>query len=180
MKNHVRNIACVASLVFLGAQQAKAISSNTITFQGEVTTETCSVAINGNAASPVILMPTVSTRDLNAAGQTNGQTSFTVGVTGCTGDPTMDTKISTVFVGNSVSSNGNLTNTGTAKNVEVQIVSPDKNVVDLTRGYTGSGDLTLKPGETSASVDYTAQYYATGAPTAGTVKAALQYAVTYQ
>jgi major type 1 subunit fimbrin (pilin) len=41
-----------------------AASDNTITFQGEVTDETCSVAVNGNSASPVVLLPTVSASDL--------------------------------------------------------------------------------------------------------------------
>ena len=49
--------------VMLASSSAMAISDNTITFQGEVTDETCSVAINGNGATPVILLPTVSTKD---------------------------------------------------------------------------------------------------------------------
>jgi len=159
---------------------ALAASDNTINFQGEVSDETCSVAVNGNAASPVVLMPTVSKADLATSGATAGQTSFTVGLTGCTANATTSTKVSTVFVGNNVSSSGNLTNTGTAQNVEVQLLDPQDAVINLTSGYTGSGDLTLKTGETEASATYNAQYYATGAATAGTVAASLQYAVTYQ
>jgi len=172
--------AALTLLMIMTASTASALSNNTITFQGEVTTETCSVTVNGNDASPVILMPTVSTKDLNESGKTAGLTSFTIGVSGCTGDPKTTTKISTVFVGNNISPSGNLLNTGTAKNVEIQIVAPDNKIVNLANAYAGSGDLTLNPGDTSASADYTAQYYATGTPTAGTVNAALQYSVTYQ
>lgn len=59
---------------------------NTISFQGEVADETCEVSVNGNNASPVVLLPTVSASQLNAAGQTAGQTTFDIGVSGCTGD----------------------------------------------------------------------------------------------
>ncbi|MDF7659017.1 fimbrial protein [Erwiniaceae bacterium L1_54_6] len=159
---------------------AYSASDNTISFQGEVTAETCSVTVNGNTTSPVVLMPTVSTTDLSASGDTAGATTFTMGLTGCTGDSTASTTVSTVFVGNNVSSTGNLTNTGTAGNVEVQLLDPQDAVIDLTDGYTASGDLTLASGETESSANYNVQYYATGVPTAGTVVASLQYAVSYQ
>lgn len=42
------------------SSSAMAISANTITFQGEVTAQTCSVSINGNDASPIVLLPTVA------------------------------------------------------------------------------------------------------------------------
>lgn len=159
---------------------AFAASDNTITFQGEVTDETCSVAVNGNSASPVVLLPTVSAADLAASGDTAGPVTFDIGLSGCTGSSSADTKISTVFVGNQVTTNGNLGNTGTATNVEVQLVDTTGAVIDLTNGFTGDGDLTLAAGDTEASATYTAQYYATSASTAGTVEATLQYAVSYQ
>ncbi|KHJ67546.1 fimbrial protein [Pantoea rodasii] len=172
-------LALVVSSALFSAS-AFAASDNTINFQGEVADETCSISVNGNAASPVVLMPTVSKADLAASGDTAGQTAFTVGLTGCTGDASASTKISTVFVGNNVTANGNLANTGTATNVEVQLVDSKDAVINLTGGYTGSGDLTLAAGETEASATYNAQYYANGVATAGTVEASLQYAVTYQ
>jgi len=175
-KSHV---AVILGSIFF-ATYASAASDNTISFQGEVAAETCSVTVNGNAASPVVLLPTVSTSDLEASGSTAGQTSFEVGVSGCTGDSANATTISSVFVGNNVSTNGNLSNTGTASNVEVQILDTADTAIDLTSGYTASGDLTLAAGETSSSATYSAQYYATGAATSGTVAASLQYAVTYQ
>ncbi|MEG9129913.1 fimbrial protein, partial [Acinetobacter baumannii] len=84
-----------------------------------------------------------------------------------------------VFVGNQVTSNGNLGNTGDATNVEVQLLDTANKVINLTNGFKGEGDLQLKPVETEASATYTAQYYATGAASAGTVEATLQYAVSY-
>lgn len=168
----------VSSALFTAS--AFAASDNTINFQGEVAEETCSVTVNGNASSPVVLMPTVSASELTTKGNTAGQTTFTVGLTGCTGDSKAATTVSTVFVGNNVSSAGNLTNSGTAKYVEVQLLDTKDGVINLTGGYTGSGDLTLAAGQTAATATYSAQYYATGAATAGTVAASMQYAVTYQ
>ncbi|MEQ4530796.1 MAG: fimbrial protein [Mixta sp.] len=163
----------------LAAQSAMAVSNNTISFQGEVTDETCSVAVNGNGSTPVILLPTVSKSALIASGDTAGQVTFDIGLTGCTGGAT-ETTMSTVFVGNQVTSNGNLGNTGTAKNVEVQILDTAGKAINLTNGFTGSGDLKLAAAAKSTSATYTAQYYATAAATAGTVNATLQYAVSYQ
>lgn len=163
----------------LSSTAAMAVSNNTISFQGEVTDETCSVAVNGNGTKPVILLPTVSSSDLSASGDTAGMVTFDIGLTGCTGSST-ETKISTVFVGNQVTSNGNLGNTGTAGNVEVQILDTTSKAIDLTNGFTGKGDLVLAADATEASATYSAQYYANAAAKAGTVEATLQYAVSYQ
>jgi major type 1 subunit fimbrin (pilin) len=168
----------MTSLLF--SVSAVAASDNTINFQGEVSDETCSVAVNGNSASPVVLMPTVSKSELATSGDTAGQTAFTVGLTGCSGSSSTSTKVSTVFVGNNVTANGNLANTGTAQNVEVQLIDSKDAVINLTGGYTGDGDLTLAADATESSATYNAQYYATGVSSPGTVAASLQYAVTYQ
>lgn len=89
-------------------------------------------------------------------------------------------KISTVFVGNQVTSNGNLGNTGSAKNVEVQLLDTSGEPINLTGGFTGDGDLQLEPNASEASATYTARYYSTGKAEAGTVAATLQYAVSYK
>ena len=162
-------LALLTASLFISTS-ALAISNNTITFRGEVSDETCSVAINGNQAKPVVILPTVSAKELAKGGDVAGQVTFDIGLTGCTGNTDRATKISTVFVGNQVTSNGNLGNTGDATNVEVQLLDTANKV---------EGDLQLKPGETEASATYTAQYYATGAASAGTVEATLQYAVSY-
>jgi len=166
------------------ASQAFAASDNTITFQGLVTGETCTVTVNGNAAKPLVLLPSVSTSALGN-GQTAGQTTFQLGVTGCTGNDSAATTISTKFSGNNVTSSGNLGNLATtdaAKNVEIQIMSNKENkVIQFGEApYIGQGHLTLAAGEKEASATYTAQYYASGAATAGAVEATMQYAITYK
>lgn len=159
--------------------QALANSANTINFQGEVSDETCSVSVNGNESAPLVLLPTVGVNELNATGEIAGKTDFTVAISGCTGS-TNSTRVSTVFIGNNVSTTGNLKNSGNAENVEIQLLDTEGKEMNLTGTYVGDGDLTLSPGETEKSATYSAQYYATNPVTAGTVSASLQYAVTYQ
>jgi len=179
-----KKIAAIAVVVAASAPAITfAASANTINFQGEVTTQTCAVSVNGNAANPTVLLPTVSTADLQATGSTAGMTSFTVGVTGCTA-PTSATPIKTVFVGNQVDSNGNLGNTGTAASVALQLLDPTSPSTPFnlsgTTGYAATG-LNLAAGASSATHDFAVRYYsATGNATAGSVLGSVQYAVSYQ
>ncbi|GAA5105051.1 fimbrial protein [Orbus sasakiae] len=157
-----------------------AASNNTISFQGEVTDQTCELTVNGELESPIILLPTVSTADF--ASNVAGKTPFEVGVAGCKAD---GSSISTVFVGNNVSTAGNLGNTGTAANVDIQILKPDNStVINFTDKYVGASDLTLADSATSATSTYYAQYYTSGTTAdtinKGTVTASLQYSVSYQ
>ncbi len=76
----------------LVSSSAMAVSDNTITFQGEVSDETCSVVINGNQAKPVVLLPTVSTKELSEQGKTAGPITFDIGLSGCTGSKDKTTK----------------------------------------------------------------------------------------
>lgn len=168
-------LAC-ATLLLPGLAFA---SGNTITFQGEVAAQTCSISVNGNDASPVVLLPTVGTAQLNEAGKVAGATTFDIGVTGCTAsDDGMS--FSTVFVGNQVTKAGNLGNTGTAQNVELQILDTKGIEIDFTNGFTGNRDLVLASGQTSTNSTYTAQYFATGAAVPGSVLSTMQYAISYQ
>ncbi|MDG1640320.1 type 1 fimbrial protein [Klebsiella huaxiensis] len=168
--------AALASAIFSGNALA---ANNTITFMGEVTDETCSVSVNGTDVAPIVLLPTVPASALAASAATAGQTTFDVGVSGCTGSAA-GVNISTVFVGNNVSATGNLANTGSAGNVEVQILDTANTDIDFSSVFNGAGDLSLAANETEKTATYTAQYYATGAATAGTVQSSLQYAVSYQ
>lgn len=172
--------ATAMSVLF--ASQAFALSDNTITFQGEVTAETCSVTINGNSAKPLVLLPSVNASSLAAAGQTAGQATFDIGVSGCTGSADAATKVSSVFAGNSVATTGDLSNVATtdaATNVNIQILDTKATAIDFSSPFTADGDLTLAAGETAATATYTAQYIATGKATAGAVESTMQYAVSY-
>jgi len=159
-----------------------AASSNTINFQGNVSSQTCSVTINGNAATPVVLLPTVSSAVLNAAGNKAGLTKFTVGLTGCTDPGSNAQPVGTVFVGNQVTASGNLGNTGTAKNVSLQLVDPaDPSAPLKVDGTTATSGLSIAAGQTSATHDFAVQYFAEAiGVTPGSVLGSVQYAINYQ
>ncbi|MBS0895621.1 MULTISPECIES: fimbrial protein [Tatumella] len=158
-----------------------AASDNTVQFQGVVSTQTCNVNINGNSASPIVLLPTVAASTLATSGSVAGATKFTVNVTGCsTGSDAAS--ISTVFAGNNVTTNGNLGNTGTAENVSIRLLDSDgSTALAFTNGGTVTTTaFTKAAADTTASQDLTAEYYAEAAsPTAGTVAASAQYAIQY-
>lgn len=178
-------LVALTLIAFSGA--ALADSANTVQFKGEVSTQTCSVNINGNESNPVVLLPTVSASTLATAGTSNGDTTFTVNVTGCTANATSSTAIKTVFAGNNVTSNGNLgntTGTGAATNVSIQLLDSDATTpLSFSSGSVATtSPMTLASGtDTSTSQTLTARYYAeaTGV-TAGSVTATAQYAITYQ
>jgi major type 1 subunit fimbrin (pilin) len=157
-----------------------AASENTIHFQGEVTDQTCSVTVNDNAASPTVLLPTVASTALGVAAKTAGMTNFTIGVTGCTA-PAADLEIGTVFIANNMTASGRIGNTGTAKNVSLQLVDPEDETtpLDLT-GATSNAGLVLAKDATTATHDFAVEYYAEGVATSGTVLGSVQYAVSYQ
>lgn len=175
------NFIALTLIAFSGT--ALADSANTVQFKGEVSTQTCSVNINGNESNPVVLLPTVAASTLATAGLTAGDTTFTVNVTGCTVNSESSTAIKTVFAGNNITSNGNLGNTGDATNVSIQLF--DSNATTPLSFSSGSvatsSAMTLASGETTTSQDLVARYYAESAGvTAGTVIATAQYAITYQ
>ena len=157
-----------------------ALADNTIKFQGEVADQTCDISINGNASTPLILLPTVSTASLAVSGDTAGQTPFTIGLTGCTASASA-TAIKTVFVGNNLTADGRMGNTGTAGNVALQLIDPASPAtpLDLT-GQTGAAGLSLAANATSAAYDFAVEYYAEGAATPGSVLGSVQYSVSYQ
>ncbi len=183
MKKHLIALAIVAAPAFAFAQ-----SANTITFIGDVTTQTCSVLVNGNASTPTVLLPSVPTTALAAAGATAGPTEFTMEVTGCVAPTAAGgaQAISTVFAGNGVTSEGNLQNragdTG-AKNVALQMYDPATPAASFDLKPAGGvkvPGLKLAVGETSAKHNFAVRYVTEGAAaTAGGVLGAVQYAVSY-
>lgn len=173
----MKNIAILVSGLVLSTA---ALADNTIKFQGEVADQTCDISINGNASTPLILLPTVSTTALASSGATAGQTPFTIGLTGCTASAST-TAIKTIFVGNNLTADGRMGNTGSAGAVALQLVDPAAPTLplDLT-GQTGAPGLSLAANATSATYDFAVEYYSEGTATPGSVLGSVQYSVSYQ
>jgi major type 1 subunit fimbrin (pilin) len=173
-------IGGLLGLASLGAHAA----DGTITISGTVSDTTCS--INGSAvgadASKAITLPTVTASSLTALGQTTGTskpTDLEFKLTGCS----TGTKAIAYFEnGQTVDQgSGNLLNTGTAKNVQVQLLNASLSPINIT---TNSNNQLATDGAAitggAADLKYFARYYATGKAEAGTVNASVQFSMQYQ
>lgn len=162
----------------------------TVTFQGEVTSQTCEVSINGEINS-VVLLPTVSVIDFGtplANGQTAGLTPFTVTVSGCTA-PTAGSGpqlIKTRFFGFDVDSAsgtlGNRATTSAATGYGIQLTTSDAGTTPVVlSGLTDVAGLSLPEGDTTASHSFGAQYYVIDAASAspGAIIAVAEYTLSY-
>lgn len=161
----------------------------TVTFQGEVSSQTCSVNINGQANS-VVLLPAVSFADFGAAlanGASAGQTSFTVSLTQCTAPEGTAQAINTRFTGYDVDST-----TGVLKNRDTSVNAATGFGIQLTASASGSNPimlsgatdvpgLVLSPGATSTSYDFGARYYVIdkSKAKAGKITAVAEYTLSY-
>ena len=157
------------------------MAAPTVTFQGEVTDQTCKATINGQTDSTVLL-PTVPATELASSGATTGLTPFSISVEDCSID-TADAEISTKFLGHNVTASGNLGNIATenpANNVSIQLTANADGTNPVTlNGITPVSGLVLEAGQTSATHQFGAKYYAEDAATAGAVTAVAEYTLSY-
>lgn len=178
-----------AFAIALGALPAAALAAPTITFEGEVTDQTCKVMINGQS-NAVVLLPTVSMGDFGGAlanGQTAGLTPFTVSLTGCTAPTDVAVNINTVFMGYDVDPTtgvlGNRAATNAALGFGIQLTGKpdDKDSGINLSGPTAVPGLTLDVGANNAEQQFGAQYYVVDAGTAkaGKITAVAEYTISY-
>ncbi|KUM02566.1 type 1 fimbrial protein [Chromobacterium subtsugae] len=169
-----------AALIGLGLYSTGAMAADgTITVNGNVVAQTCTVSGNGASANVTVTLPTVGASALASQGQTAGATPFTIRLSSC---PSGLNNAQTRFeVGPNVNSvSGNLLNAvgkTYASNVEVQLLNNSFTAINLNNN-ANSQIVSINNG--SATMNYYAQYYATGAATAGSVNSSVQYSMTYQ
>lgn len=140
----MKRTALLIAMTAFPAISFAAASQNTITFKGQVSDQTCQVSVNGNSGSPIVVLPTVASSDLDTAGKFAGETPFTIAVTGCTAPTTGDLNIKTTFLGADVNAGGNLGNTGTAQNVAIQLLDATGGNPIALSGMTSVSGLILK------------------------------------
>lgn len=181
----------VLASVFLLANGVAAISAcaadGTITLTGEITGTTCSIG-GGTGAAPSthpdfsVPLSKVQASALKAPGQTAGAKPFFIHVGACP----QDTVVAVLYESSSPAINpatGNLRNLAPAKpkpadHVEVQIVDGATNQpMDLRLGANSTSAKIPASGE--ATLPFTAQYFATGAATAGPVSTQVLYSATF-
>ncbi len=166
------------------SREVAARANSTITFSGEVTDQTCQVAVNG-FTDPTVILDSVPVSALDGAvGRSAGETAFTLQLTDCVA-PTADEHFTTLFQATNPSAAGNLVNTAAsgATGVALQLLdSVGGNPVDLAGGAAvPAGDIVLANGATSTSYDYAVQYVSEAATvTPGPVLGAVTYTLRYE
>ena len=152
----------------------------TITFNGAITSKTCTVKLNGGASGTgTVTLPTVSTSAFGAVGATAGQTPFSINLSGCSAGTT---SAATYFeAGPTVNAAGRLISSGTATGVDLQLVNSDNSTITAGAAAptTGPGLATLASG--AATLSYYVRYYqnSAAAPGAGSVTSTVNYSMIY-
>ncbi|MFC0226137.1 fimbrial protein [Serratia aquatilis] len=141
----MKKLALVAACDSVGLVQAA--FTGTITFNGELTANTCEVIVDGQGANANVALPTIGTNQLTAATNTAGRTGFNMALSNCAG--TLKTASAFFEAGASVDQvSGRLKNmTGTATNVDLQL-----------RDGSSAAETVIAAGTVISSVVYSIQY----------------------
>ncbi|CAI1996623.1 Major pilin [Serratia fonticola] len=181
----MKKLAIVASLVaaFGSVGMAQAASSGTITFNGELTANTCDVVVDGQTADATVVLPTVGVNQLNSATKTAGDTGFVMALNNCSG--TLQTASAYFEAGASVDSlTGRLKNlTGSATNVSLQLLdgsSASQAIIQAGNANQVMNTTYKDVSGGSTTLPYTVRYYAEAPTTAGTVVSNVVYSIQYQ
>lgn len=176
-----------------------AAADGTITFNGEITTTSCTISGSGAASGTgniTVQMPTVSSSALGPANSVAGKIPFQLvlgGGTSCTNGKTAAMWVEVGATPDLNTTTNNLKNHfAGGSNVEVQLVNPSNNQQILlgtnnlvTNGSTvvaGSNQPAATIANGTATLNYIAQYQNVGAVdsvTAGKVQAMLTYSMQY-
>jgi major type 1 subunit fimbrin (pilin) len=183
----IRVLSAFAIGATLAALSGSALASDgTITFTGSIDSSTCTVTSSGGGASFTVGLPQVSSKTLATAGETAGDTVFTLKLSGCSD---VVGNVSTNFeAGTAVDVvTGRLKNTSVAgaTNVQIQLLNADDGSAIVVGGAAASqnshGVAIASDGGTPeagiATLNYFARYYATGISTAGAVSSLVTYSM---
>ncbi|MCY1280318.1 Major fimbrial subunit SMF-1 [compost metagenome] len=176
--------AMIVAGAALGSQGVFAADGQ-INFTGQVTAQTCSIDGNGSGGVDfTVNLPTVSVSTLAAAGETAGNTPFTIALSNCTPD---SGNVHTFFEAGPTTNlaTGNLTLTdgvAAAGNVEIQLLNggdQSQIMVGYADAAQNSRSVALNAG--AATLSYSAQYVAVGGGAVpGLANSYVQYSIAYQ
>nr|WP_241391609.1 fimbrial protein [Yersinia frederiksenii]ULG19946.1 fimbrial protein [Yersinia frederiksenii] len=173
-------VVSIAAIFSLSAQAA----DGTITFNGKVTDQTCTISTLGGKDFTVTL-PTVSSSALGAVNATAGRTPFAINLSKCSKG-----QVATYFEpGTTVDLKtgrlNNQTKTNAATNVQIQLLGSNSQFLPIQAetnngAQTNSQWVTVANEGDSAELNYYAEYFATTAAGAGDVTSHVQYTIIYQ
>jgi type 1 fimbria pilin len=166
-----------------GYSTSMSLNANLILPSIALTVPSCT--LTAGSQNIAVTLPGVAASSLSTTGQVNGRTGFSIAVTGC---PTSVSKITTYFYGGNIdTTTGNLTNTGSATNVEVQLLNGSGgsaaalSAITLTGAQaTAQNSSVFNVSGGNATLNYYAQYIASGgAATAGSVSTSVTFTIAY-
>ncbi len=172
-------VAAVFSTFFAHTAMA---SDGTITFNGKITANTCTVKLDNNGTGTgSVTLPTISINALPSNNSVAGTTQFKINLSGCS--ITEGASVSTYFEpGATVNAAGRLSNsTGSSSGIDIQLLNADYAIIDASKPSSSQNDkkVAMAVSDTSAALTYYAQYHSNGAPTAGTLITQVNYTVAY-
>ncbi|KVH72287.1 pilus assembly protein FimA [Burkholderia cepacia] len=186
--NMTRFVQGAAAVAIFASMSPVMAADGEIAFNGKVLSTTCTIGAGGGATGDknmTVKLPSVSVSALSNAGEVAGRTPFSIQLSGCTGEAT---KVSTVFEsGGTVDSESgrlNLVSAGAedtvASNVQISLLNDAQEPIKagLASSQQNSQVVALKDG--AATLNYYAEYYATGKSTAGSANSRIQYSLDYQ
>jgi len=165
----------LGAAIILPAQAA----DGTITFDGSITTTTCTIKVNGINASATVNLPVARLNDLREIGNTAGATDFNVVLSNCSGLPAGGQGAAVHFEsGSRVNAAGGLSPTRDGSGVELAIY-PRNNGTPLMLGQAPLAAIGSITGG-AITLPYTVKYRSTStAPTAGAVSSSVTYSIVY-
>jgi len=169
---------------------AQVVPWKTITFNGEITTQTCEAKING-VDNPLIELPKVRDSALPEVNSIAGLTTFTLGISGCTLAEDGVQKVRVFFHVPSGQSalKGNLdnntpTSNGGAQGVRLQLTQDAEGTQPIplpsnANGTAVSLDLDMELKEGTATHTFGVQYIRTHGIRHGTLAASARWHIEY-
>ena len=145
---------------------------------GAITANTCDIT-TGTGGVHTVTLPTVMERTLSGAGKTAGRTPFTVQLANCS-PVSGDVALYFEPGANTDMATGRLSNTGTATEVQVGLLNGSMVPIELNQSTAllqKSQTVSIATG--SATLNYFAEYYATGVAGAGSVSTSTFFSIVY-
>ena len=176
MNKKILALAISASLFPLLANA----SDGTLTFAGELKAETCTIT---GPKDFTVILPTVAVSSFTTGSDKVGDTPFSISVSGCsaglTGANVYFEHGATVQTAGGILNN--MATSGAAGNVELALLTPSGEWIDLappsvTSQYT---QLTNNLSSNAARLDFIVAYVANGVVTPGTVQSSVTYSMVY-
>lgn len=167
-----------AACALLALPLASNAADGEVQITGTITANTCDIT-TGTGGVHTVTLPTVMASALNGAGETAGRTSFTVELANCSPD-SGDVALYFEQGANTDMTTGRLSNTGTATGVQVGLLNGSMVPIELNQSSASlQNSQTVSIASGSATLNYFAEYYATGAAQAGSVSTSTFFSIVY-